>query len=82
MLPLGSYEEGRFAAPAPELRKIHTAQLDAALNLLLKQPSYLRLEQPLLSTTGLYGVGTVAVEDSVAGGTGEPAAPSLTKSPG
>ena len=58
---LGSYEEGRFADPAPELRKIHTAQLDAALNLLLKQPSYLRVEQPLLSTTGLYVVGAVAV---------------------
>lgn len=25
------------------------------------QPSYLRLEQPLLSTTGPYGVGAVAV---------------------
>ena len=31
-----------------------------ALNLLLKQPSYQRVEQPLLSTTGLYGVGAVA----------------------
>jgi len=57
---LGSYEEGRFADPAPELRKIHTAQLDAALNLLLKQPSYLRVEQPLLSSSGLYVVGVVA----------------------
>lgn len=51
---LSDYEEGRFADPAKELRQIHTAQLDAALNLLLKQPTYQRVEKPLLSTTGLY----------------------------
>ena len=51
---LGDYEEGRFADPAKQLRQIHTAQLDAALNLLLKQPTYQRVEKPLLSTNGLY----------------------------
>ncbi|SDH51319.1 Predicted Zn-dependent peptidase [Pseudomonas flavescens] len=51
---LADYEDGRFADPAKELRQIHPAQLDAALNLLLKQPSYQRVEQPLLGTTGLY----------------------------
>ncbi|UUD65374.1 insulinase family protein [Pseudomonas seleniipraecipitans] len=50
---LGDYEEGRFADPAKQLRQIHTAQLDAALNLLLKQPTYQRVEKPLLGTHGL-----------------------------
>lgn len=51
---LGDYEEGRFADPAKQLRQIHTAQLDAALNLLLKQPTYQRVEKPLFGMTGLY----------------------------
>lgn len=51
---LADYEEGRFADPAKELRQVHTAQLDAALNLLLKQSTYQRVERPLLGTTGLY----------------------------
>jgi len=50
---LGDYEDGRFADPAKQLRQIHTAQLDAALNLLLKQPTYQRVEKPLLGTHGL-----------------------------
>lgn len=54
---LGSYEEGRFADPARDLRQVDTAQLDAALRLLLQQPSYLRVEKPLLGYNGLYGSG-------------------------
>ena len=51
---LGNYQEGHFLDPAEDLRKVDTKHLDEALRLLLEQPTYLRVEQPLFSTNGLY----------------------------
>ncbi|VVO09187.1 M16 family metallopeptidase [Pseudomonas fluorescens] len=46
---LGSYEDGRFADPAKELRGVTLAEVNKAMRELLLQPGYLRIERPLMS---------------------------------
>ncbi|SFW83348.1 MULTISPECIES: pitrilysin family protein [unclassified Pseudomonas] len=46
---LGDYEDGRFANPAVRLQAVSLEQANQALDELLKDPGYLRIEKPLLS---------------------------------
>ncbi|MFK3723693.1 M16 family metallopeptidase [Pseudomonas monteilii] len=53
---LNTYAEGRFEDPASTLREVTLEDANAALKALLKEPGYVRIEAPLLSDEGLYGV--------------------------
>lgn len=53
---LGDYQNGRFSDPAVGLRAVTLEQANAAVRLLFKTPGYLRIEQPLLSSTQLYAL--------------------------
>lgn len=51
---LGDYADGRFSDPAAGLRAVSLKQANRAARLLFEQPGYIRIEQPLLSSAGLY----------------------------
>lgn len=54
---LGDYADGRFADPTEGLRAVSLKQANRAARLLFEQPGYIRIEQPLLSSSGLYWLG-------------------------
>ncbi|MDH0302652.1 MULTISPECIES: pitrilysin family protein [unclassified Pseudomonas] len=58
---LNAYEDGRFTDPVRQLRQVSLKQADAALRELLKEPGYLRIEQPLLGYDELYGLVALAL---------------------
>ncbi|MDD1015544.1 M16 family metallopeptidase [Pseudomonas rubra] len=64
---LNDFDEGRFADPARALRKISLADANRALQLLLAEPGYVRIEKPLLSYDELYGWVALAVGVLLAG---------------
>ncbi|QXH51665.1 insulinase family protein [Pseudomonas fakonensis] len=53
---LNAYDNGRFSDPVRQLRQVSLKQADAALQQLLKEPGYLRIEKPLLGYDELYGL--------------------------
>lgn len=53
---LNNYTDGRFSDPIRALRQVSLKQADAALQELLKEPGYVRIEQPLLGYDELYGL--------------------------
>lgn len=53
---LTDYDNGRFTDPARKLRQVSLKQADAALQALLKEPGYLRIEKPLLGYDEFYGL--------------------------
>ena len=53
---LNDYNDGRFANPVRKLRQVSLAQANEALQALLKDQGYLRIEKPLLGYDELYGL--------------------------
>lgn len=51
---LDDYANGRFADPLEGLQAVSLEQANQAAQRLFEQPGYIRIEQPLLSVTGLY----------------------------
>ena len=64
---LNDFDEGRFADPARALRRISLADANRALQQLLAEPGYVRIEKPLLSYDELYGWVALAVGVLLAG---------------
>ncbi|QBF24526.1 insulinase family protein [Pseudomonas tructae] len=64
---LNDFDEGRFADPARALRRISLADANRALQQLLAEPGYVRVEKPLLSYDELYGWVAVGVGVLLAG---------------
>lgn len=52
---LNDYLDGRFADPVSALRRISLHDANRALQQLLAEPGYVRIEQPLISYDELYG---------------------------
>ncbi|MNH24422.1 hypothetical protein D3C79_843510 [compost metagenome] len=53
---MNDYNDGRFANPVRKLRQVSLAQANEALQALLKDQGYLRIEKPLLGYDELYGL--------------------------
>ncbi|HBX55253.1 M16 family metallopeptidase [Pseudomonas sp. UBA2684] len=53
---LGDYHNGRFSDPAKALQAVSLEQANSAVRQLFGAPGYLRIEQPLLSMSALYGL--------------------------
>ncbi|NQD93475.1 insulinase family protein, partial [Pseudomonas sp. CrR25] len=51
------YADGRFSDPVEGLRAVSLKQANKAARRLFEQPGYIRIERPLLSSTGLYWLG-------------------------
>ncbi|CAK9891955.1 MULTISPECIES: M16 family metallopeptidase [Pseudomonas] len=64
---LNDFDGGRFADPARALRRISLADANRALEQLLTEPGYVRIEKPLLSYDELYGWVALAVGVLLAG---------------
>ncbi|UVL56487.1 pitrilysin family protein [Pseudomonas sp. B21-035] len=64
---LNDFDEGRFADPARALRRISLEDANQALQQLLAEPGYVRIEKPLLSYDELYGWVALAVGVLLAG---------------
>ncbi|SDQ24317.1 Predicted Zn-dependent peptidase [Pseudomonas sp. UC 17F4] len=64
---LNDFDEGRFADPARALRRISLEDANRALQQLLAEPGYVRIEKPLLSYDELYGWVALAVGVLLAG---------------
>jgi len=64
---LNDFDEGRFADPARALRRISLEDANRALQQLLAEPGYVRIEKPLLSYDELYGWVALAVGLLLAG---------------
>ena len=58
---LNDYEKGRFADPSKRLKSVSLDNANRAMRALLGQPGYWRIEQPLLTYTGLYWLGAALV---------------------
>ena len=54
---LNDYEKGRFADPSRRFKSVSLDNANRAMRELLNQPGYWRIEQPLLTYTGLYWLG-------------------------
>ncbi|UVL61777.1 insulinase family protein [Pseudomonas sp. B21-032] len=64
---LNDFDEGRFADPTRALRRISLEDANQALQQLLTEPGYVRIEKPLLSYDELYGWVALAVGVLLAG---------------
>ncbi|MCE5982075.1 pitrilysin family protein [Pseudomonas wadenswilerensis] len=64
---LNDYADGRFADPVRALRRISLEDANRALQQLLAEPGYVRIEKPLLSFDELYGWVALAVGVLLAG---------------
>ncbi|KJK15481.1 pitrilysin family protein [Pseudomonas sp. 2(2015)] len=64
---LNDFDEGRFADPARALRRISLEDANQALQQLLAEPGYVRIEKPLFSYDELYGWVALAVGVLLAG---------------
>ena len=53
---LNDYEDGHLTDPARQIKAVSLDTANRAMRQLLAQPGYLRVEKPLLSYNGLYGV--------------------------
>ena len=53
---LNDYNDGRFTDPVKKLREVTLKDANEALDGLLKEPGYLRIEKPLLGYDELYGM--------------------------
>ena len=53
---LNDYENGRFGDPAKRIKAVSLETANQAMRQLLAQPGYMRIEKPLFSYDGLYGV--------------------------
>ncbi|MDF0733554.1 pitrilysin family protein [Pseudomonas entomophila] len=65
---LNDYSEGAFTDPIRKLRQVSLKQANEALRALLKEPGYLRIEQPLLGYDELYGLVALVLGLSLAVG--------------
>lgn len=58
---LGDYDSGRFDDPARAISQVSLDEANQALREVLKQPPYVRIEQPLLSYNQLYALAAMCV---------------------
>jgi predicted Zn-dependent peptidase len=58
---LNDYEKGRFADSSRRFKSVSLDNANRAMRELLNQPGYWRIEQPLLTYTGLYWLGAALV---------------------
>ncbi|TDF83142.1 pitrilysin family protein [Pseudomonas sp. H9] len=65
---LNDYLDDHFADPVRTLRRVSLKDANQALQRLLAKPGYVRIEQPLLSYDGLYGLIALGLGILIVGG--------------